>query len=142
MKTTFKKKSEIEQKWYLIDAEGKTLGDLAVKLAVILRGKNKPYFSSHVDCGDYVVVINAEKIRVTGKKLEDKKYYSHSGFMGNLKETSLQELIIKHPTKALENAVRGMLPANRLRKNVFSKLKVFAGEQHTHEAQKPEKLEI
>lgn len=142
MKTTFKKKSEIEQKWYLVDAEGKTLGDIAVKLAVILRGKNKPYFSPHVDCGDYVVVINAEKIRVTGNKLEDKKYYTHSGILGHLKETSLKELMAKKPTKALENAVRGMLPANRLRKNVFSKLKVFAGTEHTHAAQKPEKIEI
>jgi large subunit ribosomal protein L13 len=142
MKTTFMKKDDIKRKWYLVDAEGKVLGDLATKLAVMLRGKNKPCFTPHTDCGDYIVVINAEKIKVTGKKLQDKKYYTHSGMIGKLKETSLQSLMAKKPTRALELAVRGMIPANKLRKNVTAKLKVFAGESHTHEAQKPEKIDL
>lgn len=142
MKTTFKKKNEVERKWYLVDANGKVLGDLAAKIATIIRGKNKPYFSAHVDCGDYVVVINAEKIKVTGKKLSDKKYYSHSGRLGNLKETSLKSMLQNKPVKALELAVDGMIPRNKLRKEVVSKLKIFAGEAHSHEAQKPEKLDL
>lgn len=142
MSTTFIKNNEVKRKWYLIDAKEKVLGNLATKLAVILRGKNKPYFTPHLDCGDYVIVINAEKIKTTGKKLADKKYYTHSGRLGKLKQITLQDLLAKKPTRALELAVRGMIPANKLRKEVISKLKVFAGETHEHEAQKPEKIDL
>lgn len=142
MKTTFLKKEDVKPNWYIVDASDKILGTLATKIAVILRGKNKTSFSPHVDGGDYVIVINAEKIKVTGKKLEDKTYYSHSGQIGKLKSMSLKEKLEKKPTYVLEHAVKGMIPRNRLRKPIMRKLKVYAGEVHEHEAQKPKKLEL
>ena len=137
MKTYSAKPLEIERKWYLIDAEGKTLGRLATQVANILRGKNKPQYTPHIDTGDFVIIINAEKIKVTGKKETDKKYYRHSGFPGGLKVTSFKELMEKKPTAAIEKAVKGMLPHNTLGKEQFNKLKVYAGSEHPHEAQKP-----
>lgn len=137
MKTYSAKPLEVERKWYLIDAEGEILGRLATKIANILRGKHKPEFTSHVDTGDFVVVINADKIRVTGKKETDKKYYRHSGFPGGLKITSFKELMEKKPEAAIERAVKGMLPHNTLGDDQFQKLKVYAGSEHPHAAQQP-----
>lgn len=137
MKTYSAKPLEVERKWYLIDAEGEILGRLATKIANILRGKNKPEFTSHVDTGDFVIVINAEKIQVTGNKLTDKKYYNHSGYPGGLKIASLKELMEKKPTAAIEKAVKGMLPHNTLGDEQFQKLKVYAGSEHPHTAQQP-----
>ena len=137
MKTYSAKPLEVERKWYLIDADGEILGRLATKIADILRGKNKPEYTSHVDTGDFVIVINAEKIRVTGKKETDKKYYRHSGFPGGLKITSFRELMEKNPTAAIEKAVKGMLPHNTLGDEQFQKLKVYAGVEHPHSAQQP-----
>lgn len=127
-----------ERKWYIIDATGLTLGRLATQLAVILKGKNKPSFSPHMDNGDYVVVTNCDKFAVTGKKMSDKIYYRHTGFLGGLKETSLEDLLVKKPTKALELAVSGMLPKNKLRSAMLARLKLFTGDEHTFGAQKPE----
>ncbi|MDP2091004.1 MAG: 50S ribosomal protein L13 [Candidatus Gracilibacteria bacterium] len=127
-----------ERKWYIIDAEGETLGKLAVKIAVILKGKNKVSFVPHLDNGDYVVVTNCDKFKVTGKKLTDKTYYSHTGYLGGLKEISLENLLVKKPIKALEIAVNGMLPKNKLRKGMLSRLKLFTGDEHIYVAQKPE----
>lgn len=137
MKTYSAKPLEVERKWYLIDAEGKTLGRLASLVANILRGKHKPQYTPHIDTGDFVIIINAEKIQVTGKKETDKKYYRHTGFPGGLKVTSFKELMEKDPTKAIEKAVKGMLPHNTLGQDQFNKLKVYAGSEHPHEAQKP-----
>lgn len=137
MKTYCAKPLEVERKWYLIDAEGEILGRLATKIANILRGKHKPEFTSHVDTGDFVVVINAEKVKVTGKKETDKKYYRHTGFMGGLKVTTFKEMIEKTPTRAIEKAVKGMLPHNTLGDDQFQKLKVYAGSEHPHAAQQP-----
>lgn len=137
MKTYCAKPLEVERKWYLIDAEGEILGRLATKIANILRGKHKPEFTSHVDTGDFVVVINADKVRVTGKKETDKKYYRHTGFMGGLKITTFQEMMAKTPTRAIEKAVKGMLPHNTLGDDQFQKLKVYAGSEHPHSAQQP-----
>ncbi len=131
-----------ERKWYVIDAEGQTLGRLATKVAVILKGKNKPSFAPHVDNGDYVVVINADKFKVTGKKLTDKMYYKHTGYLGGLKEISLEDLLSKKPLKAIEFAVSGMLPKNKLRPNMISRLKLFTGSEHTFTAQKPEVIKL
>ncbi|MEA3459125.1 MAG: 50S ribosomal protein L13 [Chloroflexota bacterium] len=142
MKTYTAKPSEIEREWYLVDAEGKTLGRLASKIAAILRGKHKPIYTPHLDCGDYVVVINAEKVKVTGRKLDQKVYYHHSGYPGGLKSISLRDQLQKHPEHVLEAAVRGMLPKNRLGRKMFKKLKVYAGDSHPHQAQKPEVLEL
>lgn len=136
MKTYSAKPLEIERKWYLINAEGEILGRLATKIANILRGKNKPEYTPHVDTGDFVVVINAEKIQVTGKKRTDKKYYSYSGYPGGLKVTSFQELMEKNPILALEKAIKGMLPHNTLGDEQFQKLKIYAGNEHPHAAQK------
>ncbi len=127
-----------ERKWYTIDATGLTLGRLATQLAVILKGKNKPSFSPHMDNGDYVVVTNCDKFAVTGKKMTDKIYYRHTGYLGGLKETSLEDLLEKKPTKALELAVSGMLPKNKLRSAMLARLKLFTGDEHTFGAQKPE----
>ncbi len=127
-----------ERKWYSIDATGKTLGRLATELAVILKGKNKPSFSPHMDNGDYVVVTNCDKFVVTGNKMTDKTYYRHTGFLGGLKEISLEDLLEKKPTRALELAVSGMLPKNKLRKDMLARLKLFTGEEHSFTAQKPE----
>lgn len=127
-----------ERKWYVIDAEGVSLGRLATKIAVILKGKNKVSFVPHLDNGDYVVVTNCDKFKVTWKKLTDKMYYRHTGYLGGLKEISLEDLLIKKPTKALEFAINGMLPKNKLRKWMLSRLKLFTWDEHTYVAQKPE----
>ena len=131
---------KIERKWYVVDAEGQTLGRLASEVAKVLRGKNKPVFTPHVDTGDYVIVINAEKIKVTGKKLDQKIYYSHSDYVGGMKETTLREMMNKKPEKVIELAVKGMLPKGPLGRQMIKKLHVYAGAEHGHEAQKPEVL--
>ena len=131
---------KIERKWYVVDAEGCTLGRLASEVASVLRGKNKPVFTPHVDTGDYVIVINAEKIKVTGKKLDQKIYYSHSAYVGGMKETTLREMMNKKPAKVIELAVKGMLPKGPLGRQMIKKLHVYAGAEHGHEAQKPEVL--
>ncbi len=138
MRTFTPKKDEIEKKWWVINAEGKTLGRLATEVAVLLRGKRKPEFAHFVDCGDFVVVINAEKVNVTGKKLEQKKYYSHSGYPGGLKVKTLKELLEKKPEEVVRKAVWGMIPKGKLGRAVYKKLKVYRGSQHPHEAQKPQ----
>ena len=137
MKTYSAKPLEVERKWYVIDAEGKTLGRLAVLAADILRGKKKPQYTPNVDTGDFVIIINAAKITVSGKKETDKKYYHHTGFPGGLKCASFRELMEKDPTKAIEKAIKGMLPHNTLGQEQFNKLKVYAGSEHPHAAQKP-----
>lgn len=137
MKTYSAKPLEVERKWYVIDAEGKTLGRLAVLAANMLRGKHKPQYTPHVDTGDFIVVINAEKVVVTGKKETDKMYYSHTGFPGGLKVTSFKDLVAKNPCAAVEKAVKGMLPHNTLGQEQFNKLKVYAGPNHPHQAQNP-----
>lgn len=137
MKTYSAKPLEVERKWYLIDAEGKTLGRLAVTVADILRGKNKPQYTPNVDTGDFVIVINADKIVVTGRKETDKKYYHHTGYPGGLKVASFKELMAKDATLALEKAVKGMLPHNTLGHEQLLKLKIYAGSEHPHAAQKP-----
>ena len=131
---------KIERKWYVVDAEGCPLGRLASEVASVLRGKNKPVFTPHVDTGDYVIVINAEKIKVTGKKLDQKIYYSHSDYVGGMKETTLREMMNKKPEKVIELAVKGMLPKGPLGRQMIKKLHVYAGAEHGHEAQKPEVL--
>ena len=140
MKTYMANPDKIERKWYVVDAEGCTLGRLASKVASVLRGKNKPVFTPHVDTGDYVIVINAEKIKVTGKKLDQKIYYSHSDYVGGMKETTLREMMNKKPEKVIELAVKGMLPKGPLGRQMIKKLHVYAGAEHGHEAQKPEVL--
>ena len=137
MKTYSAKPCEVERKWYLIDAEGKTLGRLASKIANILRGKNKPEYTPHIDTGDFVIVINANKVVVSGNKETDKKYYSHSGYPGGFKEASYREVMEKFPTRVLEKAVKGMLPHNTLGAQQFTKMKIYEGAEHPHEAQKP-----
>jgi len=142
VKTYSVKAGEIKREWYLIDAEGKTLGRLASEIAKILRGKHKPIYSPHLDCGDYVIVINAEKIRVTGRKLDQKIYYRHSGYPGGLKSITLREQLAKHPERVIKAAVKGMLPKNRLGRKMLKKLKVYAGASHPHQAQQPKVLEL
>lgn len=142
MKTYVTKASEIERKWYVVDAADKTLGRLASTVATILRGKNKPTFSPSIDTGDNVIVINAEKIKVTGKKLSDKIYYSHSDYPGGMRETTLAEMLDKKPAKVIELAVKGMLPSGPIGKQMLTKLHVYAGAEHPHAAQKPETLDI
>lgn len=142
MRTVSAKNEEIQRDWYVVDANGKTLGRLATKIATILRGKHKSVFTPHVDCGDYVVVVNAEKIHVTGRKLTQKKYYRHSGYPGGLRETVLKDQLKKFPTRVIEHAVKGMLPKNRLGRQVYKKLKVYSGPNHPHEAQQPLSLEM
>lgn len=142
MKTYTVKEKEIKREWYLIDAEGKTLGRLASEIAKILRGKHKPIFTPHLSTGDYVIVINAEKVRVTGKKLDEKIYYRHSGYPGGLKGISLREQLKRHPTRVLRAAVWGMLPHNRLGRRVIKNLKLYAGSFHPHQAQQPETLDL
>ena len=136
------KASEIDRKWYVVDAEGKTLGRLASEVAMVLRGKKKPIFTPFMDCGDYVIVVNAEKIKVTGNKMTDKTYFSHSKYISSAKFVTLEEMLVKHPTTAVEHAVRGMLPKKALGEQMFKKLFVYAGPEHKHAAQKPEKLEF
>jgi large subunit ribosomal protein L13 len=142
MKTYSAKPGEIARDWYLVDAEGKTLGRLATQLADLLRGKGKPQYTPHVDSGDFVVVVNAEKIAVTGKKLDEKMYYRHSGYPGGLKERPLREQLERQPTEVLRKAVRGMLPRTRLGRQQLTKLKVYAGPEHPHDAQAPKPLEV
>jgi len=142
MKTFSAKPAEVQRGWYVIDAEGKTLGRLASEIALRLRGKHKPIYTPHVDTGDYLIVVNAGKIRVTGNKLEGKTYYRHTGYVGHLKSIDLKTLLAEKPEKALEMAVKGMLPKNRLGRAMFKKLRLFAGPEHTHAAQQPQPLEI
>lgn len=142
MKTYVTKPAEIERKWYVVDATGQTLGRIATRLATTLRGKHKTIFSPSVDCGDYVVVINCEKIVVTGNRLDDKNYYRHSGYPGGLKTTTLRRLLETHPERAIEFAVKGMLPKNSLGRQMLTKLKVYAGPEHPHQAQLPEVMEL
>lgn len=138
MKSYIAKPAEVERKWYVIDAEDKTLGKISSEVASILRGKKKPIYTPHVDTGDYVIVINAEKVRVTGKKEEQKIYKSHSGYPGGLKETTLRELRAKKPEEIIRHAVKGMMPKGKLGRQMFKKLKVYAGPEHPHTAQNPE----
>jgi len=142
MKTYVTKPAEVERAWHVVDAEGQTLGRLATSVASILRGKHKPIYSPSVDCGDYVIVINADKIAVTGKRLEQKRYYRHSLYIGGLKEISLRDQLQKHPERVIESAVRGMLPKNTLGRKMFKKLKVYAGAEHPHAAQLPQPMEL
>ena len=142
MKSFNAKPHEVERKWYIVDAEGKKLGRLASEVASILRGKRKPIYTPHVDTGDFVIVINAEKIVLTGKKLEQKMYRHHSGHPGGLKEVPYKDLMAKKPEKAIELAVKGMLPKNSLGRQMYKKLKVYSGTEHNHQAQMPEMLEI
>lgn len=131
---------KIERKWYVVDADGQTLGRLASEVAKVLRGKNKPVFTPHVDTGDYVIIVNADKIKVTGKKMEQKIYYNHSEYVGGMKETTLKEMMAKKPERVLELAVKGMLPKGPLGRTMIKKLHVYAGPEHNHAAQKPEVL--
>jgi large subunit ribosomal protein L13 len=141
MKTYSAKPGEITREWYLVDAEGKTLGRLATQIADTLRGKRKPQYTPHVDTGDFVVVVNAEKIQVTGNKLDQKRYYRHSGYPGGLRSRTLREQLERRPTEVLRVAVKGMLPKNRLARQQITKLKIYAGPEHPHEAQNPKPLE-
>ena len=140
MKTFMASPATIDRKWYLVDATDMTLGRLASEVAKVLRGKNKPIFTPHIDCGDNVIVINAEKIKVTGKKMDQKVYYHHSDYVGGLKEATLREKLEKKPEQVIELAVKGMLPKGPLGRQMFTKLHVYAGPEHKHEAQKPEVL--
>ncbi len=142
MKTYQAKKEEVEHQWYLVDAEGKVLGRLASELAKILRGKNKPIYTPHVDTGDFVIVVNAGKVALTGKKMKDKIYYHHTGYPGGIREISAEKLLAKKPTEMIRIAVKGMLPKNSLGRQMFQKLKVYAGAKHPHEAQKPVPLQL
>ena len=140
MKTFMASPATIDRKWYVVDAEGMTLGRLASEVAKVLRGKNKPQFTPHVDTGDYVIIVNADKIKVTGKKLEQKIYYNHSDYVGGMRETTLKEMLAKKPERVIELAVKGMLPKGPLGRSMYTKLFVYAGPEHKHEAQKPEAL--
>jgi large subunit ribosomal protein L13 len=141
-KTYSAKAEDIEHEWWVVDATDQTLGRLATQIASLLRGKHKPTFTPHVDCGDYVVVINAERIHVTGQKLDQKMYYRHSGYPGGLKTISLRDQLKKRPERVIESAVRGMLPKNRLGRRIRAKLKVYAGPDHPHAGQKPQPFEL
>ncbi len=140
MNTYMANPDKIERKWYVVDAEGQTLGRLSSEIAKVLRGKNKPVFTPHVDTGDYVIVVNAEKIKVTGKKMDQKIYYNHSDYVGGMKETTLKEMMDKKPERVIELAVKGMLPKGPLGRTMIKKLHVYAGPEHNHAAQKPEVL--
>ena len=142
MKTFSAKPAEVKRDWYIIDANGKTLGRMATEIARRLRGKHKPEYTPHVDTGDYIVVVNAEKIHVSGNKLKDKMYYRHTGYVGNLKSASLEKMLEKSPARVIEIAVKGMLPKNPLGRAMFRKLKVYAGTEHAHAAQQPIALEL
>jgi len=142
MKTFMAKAEEVERKWYIVDAQGKPLGRLASEVASILRGKNKPIYTPHCDTGDHVIVLNAEKVLLTGKKLDQKLHITHSQHPGGLKEVKYRHLMEKHPTRAIELAIKGMLPKNSLGRQMFRKLKVYAGTEHEHQAQKPEVLDL
>ena len=140
MQTYMANPDKIERKWYVVDAEGCTLGRLASGVASVLRGKNKPQFTPHVDTGDYVIIVNADKVKVTGKKMDQKIYYHHSDYVGGMKETTLNEMMAKKPEKVVELAVKGMLPKGPLGREMYTKLFVYAGPEHKHAAQKPEVL--
>ena len=140
MQTYMANPDKIERKWYVVDADGCTLGRLASGVASVLRGKNKPQFTPHVDTGDYVIIVNADKIKVTGKKLEQKIYYNHSDYVGGMRETTLKEMLAKKPERVIELAVKGMLPKGPLGRSMYSTLFVYAGPEHKHEAPKPEAL--
>ena len=142
MKTEFAKKEHVRRTWYVIDAQGQVLGRLAAEIAKRLRGKHKPIYSPHVDTGDYIIVVNADKIRLTGNKLDDKVYYRHSGYPGGLKSINARQLLRRRPERVLEFAVKGMLPKNRLGRRMFKKLKVYAHPEHPHAAQQPEVLTL
>ncbi len=142
MKTYSAKKADIQRDWYVVDAAGETLGRLATRVATVLRGKHKPTYTPGMDTGDFVIVVNADKVAVTGRKLDQKKYYRYSGYPGGLTETSLRRMLQTHPTRVIEYAVRGMLPKNRLGRAMIKKLKVYAGSTHPHEAQQPKPLDV
>ncbi len=142
MKTFSAKPADVRRDWYVVDATGKTLGRLSTEIARRLRGKHKPEYTPHVDTGDYIVVVNAEKVRVTGNKLKDKMYHRHTGYIGNLKSTSLEKLLDEHPERAIEYAVKGMMPRGPLGRKMLTKLRVFAGPEHTHAAQQPIPLDV
>lgn len=142
MKTFLPKVDEINRKWYLVDADAQVLGRLATRIATVLMGKDKPTYSDFLDTGDFVVVVNAEKVKLTGKKLDDKKYYRHSGYPGGIKETNARQLLNKHPERVLQFAVKGMLPKNKLGSRMIRRLKVYSGQDHPHQAQQPEVLTI
>lgn len=142
MTTVSAKPAEVRRDWYVVDAEGKTLGRMASEIARRLKGKHKPIYTPHVDTGDYVVVVNAEKLRVTGNKMQDKMYHHHTGYIGNLKSISLEKLLNKAPERVLESAVKGMLPRNPLGRAMMAKLRIYAGPEHNHQAQQPKVLDI
>ncbi|MGM9834624.1 MAG: 50S ribosomal protein L13 [Bacilli bacterium] len=142
MNTFMEKKETIERKWYVIDAEGISLGRVATKAATVLRGKHKPTFTPHVDCGDYVIIVNAAKVKLTGNKLSDKMYYNHSRYAGGLRERNAEEMISKYPEEMVERAVKGMLPKGRLGRQMYTKLFVYAGPEHKQQAQKPVEMKI
>ena len=142
MKTYVTKPADIERSWYVVDAEGQTLGRLASQIAAVLRGKHKPIYSPSVDAGDFVVVINADKIKVTGRRMDQKMYYRHSGYPGGLREATLKEQLDRHPTRPVELAIKGMLPKNKLGRQMIKKLKVYAGPEHPHQAQQPVPMEL
>jgi large subunit ribosomal protein L13 len=142
MRTYVVSQEEITRKWFVVDADGKTLGRLASEIARILKGKHKPIYSPHLDVGDYVVVVNAERVAVTGRKMDQKMYYRHTGYPGGIRESNLRDLLARHPTYAVKFAVRGMLPKNRLGRKMIRKLKIYAGPEHPHQAQQPEPLEL
>jgi large subunit ribosomal protein L13 len=142
VRTFTQKQEEIARNWYVVDAEGETLGRLASRIAPILKGKHKPVYTPHLDCGDYVIIVNAEKVRVTGRKMDQKFYYRHSGYPGGLRSISLKDQLAKHPERVLQAAIRGMLPKNKLGRRMLKKLKVYAGDSHPHQAQQPRPLEL
>ena len=142
MKTFMLRKEDVEHKWYVIDAEGKNLGKVAALAASVLRGKNKPTYTPHVACGDNVIIINAEKVNLTGNKLDKKMYYNHSGYPGGLRERTARTMIEKYPVEMVERAVKGMLPKNRLGRQIYKQLFVYVGSEHKNQAQKPERLEV
>ncbi|HSM55210.1 MAG TPA: 50S ribosomal protein L13 [Candidatus Sulfomarinibacteraceae bacterium] len=142
MKTYVTKPAEVERSWYVVDAEGQTLGRLASQVAAVLRGKHKPIYSPSVDAGDFVIIVNAEKIRVTGRRMDQKMYYRHSGYPGGLREINLSDQLKRFPTRPVELAVKGMLPKNKLGRQMFKKLKVYVGPEHPHEAQQPVPMEF
>lgn len=142
MKTYWTKEEDVERQWFVVDADGQTLGRLASQIAAVLRGKHKPIYNPAVDTGDFVIVVNAEKIHTTGRRLDQKKYYSHSGYVGGLKERTLREQLERYPERVIQDAVKGMLPKNVLGRKMLRKLKVYAGPEHPHQAQQPEPLEF
>jgi large subunit ribosomal protein L13 len=142
MKTTSARSSEVDRKWHVIDADSKVVGRLASRVASVLRGKDKPIFTPHVDTGDYVVIVNADKVRFTGNKLEQKVYYHHTGFIGGIKKETAKDIMKENPERIILSAVRGMLPKNRLGRQIFKKLKVYSGPDHPHQAQNPEMLNL